>query len=500
MGCLSRYFMIGSVQRTDRDRQALPAELRIGMESGNMIKDHLDQITEMEQEAQRELLAVSRDVMALSRNTLLINLPFMAAALGKLKSVLYTGTFAVDGDSIWYDPIHLLQQYGSEHAKGPRSCLHMLLHCVFRHFDVSPSLDREKWDLACDMAVENVIAELGITRVTTGRESLQKMELDKLQSKVNGLTAERLYRFLTLENPDKKAMERWKAIFGTDDHEVWYRPGCLDPLAKTVPMAAEYSDRPGSGDGSADTQKARSDAWKDASGRMKQDLENFHRRQGSEAGSLMQNLRAVTRESYDYSAFLRKFAVVGEVMRVNEDEFDNVFYTYGLRAYPDRRMPLIEPLEYKEVKRIREFVIAIDTSGSVMGDLVQRFIQKTYNILKSTESFFTKINLHIIQCDAEIQEKVKITSQEEFDEYLKNMTILGLGGTDFRPVFEYVDELIAKKEFTNLKGLIYFTDGEGIFPGKVPAYKTAFVFADENGHNTPVPPWAIKLVLDDDQV
>ena len=28
---------------------------------------------------------------------------------------------------------------------------------------------------------------------------------------------------------------------------------------------------------------------------------------------------------------------------------------------------LIEPLEYKDVKRIREFVIAIDTSGSVAG-------------------------------------------------------------------------------------------------------------------------------------
>ena len=36
---------------------------------------------------------------------------------------------------------------------------------------------------------------------------------------------------------------------------------------------------------------------------------------------------------------------------------------------------------------IREFVIAIDTSGSVAGETVQRFVQKTYTILKSTESF-----------------------------------------------------------------------------------------------------------------
>ena len=86
-------------------------------------------------------------------------------------------------------------------------------------------------------------------------------------------------------------------------------------------------------------------------------------------------------------------------------------------------MPLIEPLEYKEVRRIREFVIAIDTSGSVSGELVQRFIQKTYNILQSIESFFSKINVHIIQCDADIQEDKKITCREEFDEYLKTMKI-----------------------------------------------------------------------------
>ena len=48
---------------------------------------------------------------------------------------------------------------------------------------------------------------------------------------------------------------------------------------------------------------------------------------------------------------------MGEVMRINDDEFDYVFYTYGMKLFPEKRMPLIEPLEYKDVKRIREFVI-----------------------------------------------------------------------------------------------------------------------------------------------
>ena len=208
----------------------------------------------------------------------------------------------------------------------------------------------------------------------------------------------------------------------------------------------------------------------------------------------MQNLQALHREKYDYTEFLRKFAVYGEVMKIDEDTFDYNFYTYGMNLYGN--MPLIEPLEYKDAKRIRDFVIAIDTSGSVSGKLVQNFVQKTYNILKQQESFFSKVNIHIIQCDAEIQEDAKITSQEEFDEYLKHMQLHGFGGTDFRPVFSYVEELIKNKEFDDLRGLLYFTDGYGVFPEHQPPYQTAFVFLDDEYNNYDVPVWAMRVILE----
>ncbi len=185
-------------------------------------------------------------------------------------------------------------------------------------------------------------------------------------------------------------------------------------------------------------------------------------------------------------------------MKTNEDEFDYIFYTYGLQLY--QNIPLIEPLEYKETKAIKEFIIAIDTSGSTSGEIVQNFVQKTYNILKSTESFFSKINLHIIQCDAKIQEDVKISCQKDFDEYLQTMSIKGQGGTDFRPVFNYVEQLRQKKELINLKGLIYLTDGFGTFPAKKPDYQAAFIFIAENDNNLKVPSWAIKLVLQKDEI
>ena len=100
----------------------------------------------------------------------------------------------------------------------------------------------------------------------------------------------------------------------------------------------------------------------------------------------------------------------------------------------------------------------------------------------------------------EVQEDKKITSQEDFDEYLKTMRIRGLGGTDFRPVFKYVEALRKNKEFTNLKGLIYFTDGYGDFPARKPDYDTAFIFIDDEYNNPDVPPWAIKRILQKDEI
>ena len=67
-------------------------------------------------------------------------------------------------------------------------------------------------------------------------------------------------------------------------------------------------------------------------------------------------------------------------------------------------------------------------------------------------------------------------------------------------MFEYVNTMVDNHEFDNLKGLIYFTDGCGVFPQKKPSYDTAFVFIDESYNNYEVPSWAMKLVLRKDEI
>lgn len=215
---------------------------------------------------------------------------------------------------------------------------------------------------------------------------------------------------------------------------------------------------------------------------------------GNSSGELSEELTIRNTGTYDFTHFLKQFARQGEEIKTDIESFDYIPYLYGLEHYGN--IPLIEHLEYQEVNRLEELVIAIDTSGSCSLDTVRKFMEETYSILSNHENFFRKMNVYVIQCDSFIQDMAHITSEQDWQDYLKNLTIHGRGGTDFRPVFEYVEELRAKKELKDLKGLLYFTDGDGIYPEIPTDYKTAFVFYKEKEQHQKVPAWAACLTLD----
>ena len=236
--------------------------------------------------------------------------------------------------------------------------------------------------------------------------------------------------------------------------------------------------------------------WEDISRQIEMNLETFSKEWGEEAGSLLANLAIANRKTYGYTDFLRKFMAVSEEMQLNMDEFDYIYYTYGMDLYGN--MPLIEPLEYKETHRIRDFAIVIDTSESVSGELVRKFIAHTFDILKSSQDYSSEVNIHIIQCDAKVQSDMKLKSLRDIDELMEHFVIRGFGGTDFRPAFDYVETLRRRGDLADMKGLIYFTDGLGQFPEKTPDFDAAFVFMDDEGRDLPpVPPWAMKIVIDE---
>ncbi|MCU6762399.1 Uncharacterized protein conserved in bacteria [uncultured Roseburia sp.] len=467
----------------------------------------------MEEEKLKTAQELAGQIMICARDQIMISMRFLDRALFRMPVTASNRTpgFGVDGEKIYYNPEFVLQSFQREKNECTRAFLHMILHCIFSHPFQYEKLDRECWDLSCDLAVEAAILDLNIKDTVLNRDDTMRRTLNKFSAKVPHLTAERIYRFL-LDHPAER--EEWlkeSAAFARDEHLLWIPEREVDAKersgdsyttdTRTAMVGCHEADSGEEGEqeeveeallGQGDSD------WEDISQHAKTDLETFSREQGFGAGSLLLNLRESLRDKIDYGEFLRKFAVMGEEMHINDDEFDYIYYTYGMQLFGN--MPLVEPLEYRESKRIREFVIAIDTSGSCQGKTVERFLNKTYSILKTSESYFARVNIHIIQCDSQIQRDVKITSDEEFEQYMQDVELAGFGGTDFRPVFDHVDGMIRRHEFQNLKGLIYFTDGHGTFPERMPDYQTAFVFIEEGITIPEVPAWAIRLVLREDEI
>ena len=448
----------------------------------------------MDEETKKlQMDTLAGEILLMARASLLLHLRFMESAVGRLSfEPQPKGTTATDGRRFLYAPMHVLLRYKEERSAPARDLLHCVLHCVFRHMYLHRKVDKRIWSLACDMTVENIIADLRVRAAETARQGEQQETLDRLRPLVKPLTAEKLYRHFLDTPPAEEELLRLEALFRSDDHTAWFPKDDRDDQQNQ-----RSEDSPDIPEPNAPPQQMEQD-WRDVAESIEEDMKTLSNEAGDLAGETMKALRDVNREKQDYAAFLKKFAVRGEILQLDPDEFDYIFYTYGLKLYGN--VPLIEPLEYREDERIRSFVIAIDTSGSVAESLVFAFLQKTYNILKASESFFHRVEVRILQCDTEIRDDVRITDLKDLDTYLKTMTLHGFGGTDFRPVFRYVDDLRQRGELTKLKGLIYFTDGIGRFPEKKPDYDTAFVFIEDGDNQYDVPVWAMKLVLEREEL
>jgi predicted metal-dependent peptidase len=428
---------------------------------------------EQERYLQKEVLGTR--ILNQARNELYLHMRFLDLALGSFPvrpgaEVHPAGT---DGGTLFFAPDDLLKLYQTGRVYVMRLYLHGLMHCLFCHPFYRKERDMEYWNLACDIAAESVLDGLHLKCVHLPGVFRQAVYA-RLKEKLTVLTAGGIYRELCRMQISGSELMSWKQAFSVDDHSLWEQ--------EKPPSQVEQNRK----------------QWENLRERMEMDMETFSKEAAEGSKGLVEQLRIENHRRYDYREFLRRFSVRKEEMQVDMDTFDYVFYHYGLSLYGN--MPLIEPQETKEVQKIEEFVIVIDTSMSCKDELVRRFLEETYNVLQESESFFREIHIRILQCDDRVQSDAEITGQEELKSYMEHLTIKGQGGTDFRPAFAYVEELLARKAFYRLRGLLYFTDGYGTFPAKMPPYETAFIFIKDNYRDVDVPPWAIKLILGPDEL
>ena len=457
-----------------------------------------------------EINILAEEILNQGKKSVCRELPPFIRAINALEFKLSgNNSNYTNGNIFYYSPEDICKKYKANKNNITRLLLHSLLHCSLLHIYNTDFKKTKLWDLACDICVEKIINDAKLPCSETEKSATQDNIIKNLSERIKNFTAENIYYYLTAQNQTTDNIELYSDLFVVDNHKPWYENALFsiddedettEVEARSIYKREDDRDGPSQDGGKTLTEFSNSnaenpkDAWKEITKQIIRDLDIFPSQRGSNLGNALQILKSITREEYDYSELLKRFIETDETLEINDDEFDYIYYTYGLKLYEN--IPLIEPLEYAENGKIKKLVIAIDTSGSVKGEIVESFIRKTYSILNSTDFFKRSSEIHIIQCDADIQDIAIIKTPSELEEYMDNLVLHGFGGTNFTPVFQYVDELYESSSKKELNGLIYFTDGDGIYPEKTPLYKNVFVIHDNGFDKNRLPIWATPLYID----
>ena len=468
------------------------------------------------------------------RTELFLSMRFMGEALSALHFVmdLRTHTVGCDAVNIRFNPLYLRQAFLDDPRSLNRTYLHMVLHCLFRHpfsarlypesvvecergdkgdgskchrpstdtlhhlkdevtFRTVPFVTSARlFDLCADIAVESIIDTMHYPAIDRVVSDFREHWYRRLTDAVQVLTAEKLYAHFTAHPLTIDELEQLEAVFHADDHVFWLRDA---EDADAQDEAQDSSDVPPLPE-ALSLRHSDAEGWEKIATKLQAELNTFGREAAEDTGALSKLMRFTYESKTDYREFLKRFTILREEAGIDLDSFDYGFYNYGMELYGD--MPLIEENEFREASKIEQLVIAIDTSASCDAVLVQQFLNETAAMLLQKERFFQKVEIHLIECDERVHEDVLITDVDAMKAYADGFQVSGGYGTDFRPVFQYVEDLRREGALHRLKGLVYFTDGFGTYPERPTTYDTAFLFKkDEPMNDAAVPDWAMKIYI-----
>ena len=428
-----------------------------------------------------KMIDFSNEILSASISSLSGEFVYFAYPLGLLNFRVENGVnkAVTNGKSAVVDAKYLIEstaKYGLKEVGT--TLLHVTLHCLFTH----PFKRVEnclQYDLASDIVVGYILDGLGYAFGEKIAQNKRKAVYKSIFDEFGGVTDLTVNKFC--DKMPKDEIESLSKIFTLCDHSAWAgrEPNLSgDEQDGESPISLAFQD-----DSEEDIESLLSE-WKAFSQSLIPQI-------GKLNPELKKVLSVSVMEKSDYKSFLRKFLRRRERILTSEDEFDYIAYYYGLKTYGN--VPLIEALETSDSRDYSEIAIAIDTSGSTDGEPVKKLLSEVFSLLKSMESGSKKYAVRILQCDLKIQKEDLVKSADEFLAMLDNYKLIGGGGTDFTPVFNYLTEL--KRKGRKIEGLIYFTDGVGVYPMDIPPFKTCFAILGEN-EEVDVPHFAYKIKIE----
>lgn len=447
-----------------------------------------------------EALRLAEKILLYSRRYISQQIPPMLAPIYALRQepLPAPAPMAADGARLFYSPEKVIADFRQDRNAPARQLLHVTLHCLLGHLKARPcGGDGDLFDDAADLKAAQLAQALSPELCPVGNDT----SVFAFSSPLAVLCAQ------GREDPDvRKEMRRFvlKHTLHTDDHNLWSLPPAQVPqpgdgeggAPEAAPGQKDRAGHPGRGSGADREDREPAPDWEG----MLQELDQRLRDSsgwGTAAGFLQREYDAAEENQISYSDFLRRFASPSERLLLDPDSFDPRWYYLGLELYGN--VPLLEPSELSEPPLPDDIVLALDTSGSCSGEVCRRFLRETLNLLRDISAGVSRFHILALQCDTEIQKEILLESTDQLEGFLEDFTPRGFGGTDFRPVFDRVEELRRDGTLPRVRGLLYLSDGFGDFPREAPDYPVTFLLLKDGMGWTPsLPDWAGALTLDTD--
>jgi predicted metal-dependent peptidase len=394
------------------------------------------------QSVEVDLKALEQRVLA-SRVRLALAQPFLATSVMRLpirpvSADSWCTTAATDGYNIFYNPAWVTQLDDAE-LRGLLA--HEVLHVIFEHSGRRQGRRPRAWNWACDFAINALLVEQGFQLPAGG---LYRAEFVSL-------AAETIYGLLD-ENEEPEAV--WVANGREEQSRSSLNDCDLPEVGDDLLDPDDPRVRPYRGAQDPDREQV-SDLCRELRSSAKARLE------GKGAKSFETACRAADGAHLDWRAILRD--------RLTERiKGDWMSYPFSKRHL---HRGLFMPSPGMVVPG--HIVFAIDTSGSMDASVLEQIAGE---LRAFRETFPCRTT--VIQADARVQ---SVTAFEAMDgvEIPQQMAFRGRGGTDFRPVFEWV----AREAPDAL--VLYATDGLGSFPEREPVSAVIWLLTDSQAARVP---------------
>lgn len=384
--------------------------------------------------------------LAAARTRLILDKPFLGALALRLPVIAadpaWCQTTSTDARSFYYNPAYI-DALSMEQAQFVLA--NQALHCALSHFARRQHRNRFRWDIACDHAINPLLVKDGF-KPPPGTLVLECFE---------GMTAEEIYPCIAENNSDEPEEQPRHEGDGRGDTQEEAQGQKSDDAASND---AKGAPRPQPLN--ASEQEALSAQWQQRLAGAAQQAQQA----GKLGGILGRMVGELMQPKLPWRLLLARY--------MTQYARDDYSYMRPSRREGAMILPSLRSAQ-------ADILVALDTSGSISEPEIDEFMSEI-NAIKG--QLRARIVLHV--CDAALDVNGPWLF-EPWDEFRLPKNIQGGGGTDFRPVFEWVARQGREPDL-----LLYFTDAAGDFPSQEPAFPVLWLVKG----SAPVP-WGQRIQL-----